>query len=371
MNRKLQKLTSALLLLLCLLLTGCDVQEFVPSEGTKVTSELKVHFIDVGQADSILIQNNSQTALLDTGNRDDYDTIHDYLEELSIKSIDYLILTHPHEDHIGSAAKIIENFDIGTVYMTNMSANTKIYSSLMHAMKQKKLKKQIPKLGDTFNVGDCEFTFLGPVKKYEDPNQMSLVTRAVFGNKSFLFTGDAEIEAEKDMLNANVTLNSDVLKVGHHGSQTSSSYVFLKEVNPVDAVISSEKGNDYGHPHKKTLSRLNDVGATIYRTDKSGTIIATCDGKEINWNVIGTKSNQEHISKGQGLSTDKKNSSRKSNKVTDTNQVTYNTYVGNKNSKKFHIPDCSSLPAKKNQVIFNSREEAIEQEYEPCGVCNP
>lgn len=377
MKRCYTKLLVALLLSVCLLLTGCQVSEVVTdSESTflaggkhtetttakdKVKSEFKVHYLDVGQADCILVQNKNENLLIDTGNRDDYEMISDYLDKLSVSKIDYLVLTHPHEDHIGSAAKIVSNYSIGKVYMSKQKANSKVFSSLIHALKKKSLKYTVPSVGDKFSVGESTFTFLGPVKKYDDVNEMSLVMRATFGSKSFLFTGDAGMESEKDILATKAKIESDVLKVGHHGSRNSSSYVFLKAVNPVDAIISCGKGNDYGHPHKEALGRLNDVGATTYRTDKLGIIVATCDGKNVKFSEEGTKSSKEHITDGNGLEPDKGNSS--------TNKET--TYIGNKNSKKYHRESCASLPSKKNRVYFATKNAAKKAGYEPCGRCKP
>ena len=330
-----------------------------PDISSETTSKLLVHYIDVGQADCILIQNKNENVLIDAGNRADYSVIKDYLDNLKVKKINTFILTHPHEDHIGSAAQIIHNYDIGKVYMTKATANSKVYQNLIAELDAKKLKPIYPKAGDNFSIGETAFTFLGPVAKYEDLNSMSLVVRADFGSNSFLFTGDATDESEHDMLKKKVNLEAQVLKVGHHGSRDSSTYVFLKAVNPEYSVISSGTGNDYGHPHKEALSRLNDVGSTLFRTDKSGTIIATSNGKKVTWNTSGTKSNKEHVTEGNGLAS-------KDDKI-----VYKESYIGNKNSHVFHKENCSSLPKEENQVRFSTRQKALDANYKPCGRCNP
>ena len=330
-----------------------------PDISVPAKSKLTVHFIDVGQADCILIQNQKQTVLIDAGNYADYKTIYSYLQKQNVRTIDVLVLTHPHEDHIGSAAKIVQSFNIGTVYMTKASPQTRVFKSLREALSSKRIKPLYPKAGDNFSIGETAFTFLGPVAKYSDLNSMSLVLRADFGANSFLFTGDSTDEAEHDMLNKKVNLESQVLKVAHHGSRDSSSYVFLKAVNPEYSVISTETGNDYGHPHKETLSRLNDVGTTLYRTDKSGTIVATSNGKKITWNTEGIKSNKEHMKGSNGL-------------VSDNDSITYSqNYIGNKTSKIYHRSDCSSLPKKENQIKFSTRQKAESAGYKACGRCNP
>lgn len=379
MKKLLQKKSIILYLLVALLtsipLTACqdfDINSNTTNTHTPVnttatpapidrpaSSELTIHYIDVGQADCILIQNQNENVLIDAGNRADFPTIENYLDNLKIQTIDAFILTHPHEDHIGSAAKIVHKYSIGSVYMTNATASSRVYTSLIDALEVKNITPTYPEPGDNFSIGETAFTFLGPVENYDDLNSMSLVVRADFGSKSFLFTGDCTDEEERDMLAAGVNLQADVLKVGHHGSRDSSTYVFLKAVNPVYSVISVGVDNDYGHPNKEALSRINDVGSTYFRTDKSGTIIATCNGKEITWNTKGMESTQEHIDKGNGL-------------VKAHDKVTYSTgYIGNKNSQVFHSKDCSSLPSQKNQVQFKNRQDAVDAGYRPCGRCNP
>ena len=369
MKQSFQKILT-ILMLVTLIITGCSNAAITkrnsntPSSSTpdisqETSSELLVHFIDVGQADCIFIQNQEENVLIDAGNRGDFNTIEIYLKQAGIKKINHFVLTHPHEDHIGSAAQIIANFNIGKVYMTDAEADSSVYKSLIEELNKKEITPIYPSVGDNFSIGETAFTFLGPVSTYKDVNSMSLVVRADFGSNSFLFTGDCTEEAEKDMLNEGVNLEADILKVGHHGSRESSSYVFLKAVNPVYSVISVGNDNDYGHPTEEALSRLNDVGTTLFRTDKSGTIIATCDGKDITWNTVGQESSREHVSDGNGL-------------VKDKDEVEYSSsYIGNKNSKVFHLPSCASLPKEENQIKFSSKQQAIDDGYEACQRCNP
>ncbi|SFR61928.1 ComEC/Rec2 family competence protein [Anaeromicropila populeti] len=284
------------IIILFLLFRYTDVKTILEQAlVSNVSTELSVHFIDVGQGDCILLKTQDNTMLIDAGNKGDFPVIQDYLASQNVTKLDYLVLTHPHEDHIGSAANIVKNYKIGAVYMTDFSADTKTYRSLLKALKKKHYTYEIPAVGESISLGEAILTFVGPVSSYDNANSMSLVIRAVFGSNSFLFTGDAEMDSEKDMINQNLNLESQVLKVGHHGSSTSSCYVFLKEVNPKYAVISCGTDNDYGHPHEESMSRLNDVGASVFRTDKMGTIVAVCDGKEIRWNQNGMESTQEHV----------------------------------------------------------------------------
>lgn len=251
---------------------------------TSVNGKLKIHYIDVGQGDSILVQQDGKNMLIDTGTNASADSLIKYLHSQSINRIDYLVLTHPHEDHIGGADAVINNFSIGTIYMTKYTASTKTYRDVIKAMKSKGLKATLPVLGNTFRLGEADCIILGPVNPDpEDLNTGSIVLKLTFGSKKFLFTGDAQASNEKAMINKKYDLSADVLKVGHHGSRTSTSQEFLDAVNPEYAVISAGKGNDYGHPHKPTMERLKAKKVKVYRTDESGTIICTSDGKNISF----------------------------------------------------------------------------------------
>lgn len=251
---------------------------------TPVSGKLKIHYIDVGQGDSILVQQHGKNMLIDAGTNASADSLIKYLHSQSINRIDYLVLTHPHEDHIGGADAVINNFSIGTIYMTKYTASTKTYRDVIKAMKSKGLKATLPVLGNTFRLGEADCIILGPVNPDpEDLNTGSIVLKLTFGSKKFLFTGDAQASNEKAMINNKYDLSADVLKAGHHGSHTSTCQQFLNAVNPKYAVISAGKGNDYGHPHKETMNRLKAKGIKVYRTDESGTIICTSDGKNISF----------------------------------------------------------------------------------------
>lgn len=246
---------------------------------------LKIHYIDVGQGDSILLQQDGKNMLIDAGTNDSTDPLVSYLKNQNIQKIDYLILTHPHEDHIGGADKVIEQFNIGSVIMPKVTTPTKTFKDVVSAMNDKKLKAAAPVPGSTFKLGNADCEILGPINsKKDDLNTYSIVLKVTFGNTKFLFTGDAQVSNEQDMINKGYDLKADVLKVGHHGSRTSSSEAFLKKVSPEFAVISCGKGNDYGHPHKVIMDRLKAMGIKVYRTDEAGTIICTSDGKNISFN---------------------------------------------------------------------------------------
>lgn len=244
--------------------TGNDCITTIPQDNN-----LRVYCLDVGQGDSILITNNNKTMLIDASTNEMGSRVVKYLNDLGIKKIDYLVGTHPHEDHIGGLDNVIKNFDIGTIYMPNVVATTKTYEEVIDAISAKKLKVTSPKTGDKFTVGNAECEVMSIRNDKDDYNNCSIVIKMDFNNVSYLFTGDAEESVESSRKWPHI----DVLKVGHHGSNTSSSKNFLEQIKPEVALISVGQGNTYGHPTQATLKRLSNIGAKIYRTDENGTIL--------------------------------------------------------------------------------------------------
>lgn len=227
------------------------------------TNNLKVYYFDVGQADSILIVNNNQTMLIDAGNNDDGELIVNNIKKLGISKLDYVIGTHPHEDHIGGLDNVIDAFDIGTIYMPKVQTNTKTFEDVLDAISNKGLTVTAPKVGDKFQVGNANCEVMHAGEDSSNLNSTSIVIRMEYNNKSYLFMGDAEKVNE----DAREWPETDILKVGHHGSSTSSSQRFLNQVKPKIAVIQLGKGNKYGHPHDEVIKRLEKMNVAIYRTD--------------------------------------------------------------------------------------------------------
>jgi len=245
----------------------------------EATEGLQVHFIDVGQADSILITLNDSAMLIDAGNNGDGKTVVEYLNKHNITKLDYLIGTHAHEDHIGGLDDVIDNFDLGIVLIPNVQTNTRTFESVLDSLLAKKKSITTPKVGNSYKLDSAEFTILSVENETtKELNESSIVIRLVYGKQSFIFCADAEIINEEKMLSSNLLLESDVIKIAHHGSYTSSSDKFIKSVNPQIAIISVGTDNKHDHPSKSTLDTLEKYNIEVYRTDKNGTIIITSNG---------------------------------------------------------------------------------------------
>ena len=272
----------SLIISVIILLTGCG--DTSTSNNTPVnTNIMKVHYIDVGQGDSILVQVNGKNLLIDAGPGSSTDKLLAYLKKQNISTLDYIVATHPHEDHIGGMAEVIKHYNVGEFYAPKVVTTTRTFQNMISALKGKGLKINTAKEGVTIDLGsNAECVMLAPnSSSYESLNNYSAVIKITFGNTKFLFTGDAEKLSEKEMLDKNLDLSADVLKVGHHGSTSSSSAAFLDKTAPKAAIISCGKGNDYGHPHKPTITALTKRNIKIYRTDIDGTVIIESDGTNI------------------------------------------------------------------------------------------
>lgn len=247
-------------------------------------NKMLVHYIDVGQGDSILIQVNNKNLLIDAGPKSNKNNLLSYLDSLKLSKLDYIIATHPHEDHIGNMSTIINKYDVGKFYAPKVEHTTSDFEKMIESLINKNLKINVIKANiDSINLGEgTKVTVISPNnKEYSNLNNYSPIIKIEYGNNSFLFTGDAEKDVEEEVLAKNTNLKSDVLKLGHHGSSTSTSSSFFKTVNPDLAIISLGIDNKYNHPSDKTISLLMSNNTPFYRTDLDGTIILSSDGKEI------------------------------------------------------------------------------------------
>ncbi|CAM2943445.1 ComEC/Rec2 family competence protein [Hathewaya histolytica] len=248
-----------------------------------VKDKLTIHYINVGQGDAELIQFKGKNLLIDAGPNKSSEQLLTYLRRTGVKRLDFVIATHPHEDHIGNMDDVIREFEIGEFIAPKVSANTKSFEWMLKNLKSKGLKITTAKAGLKLDIHKnlkCEF--VAPNKdKYDDLNNYSAVVKLTYGKNRFLFTGDAETLSEKEILAKGFDISADVLKFGHHGSSTSSSKDFLRKVNPKIGIVSCAKGNNYGHPHKETLSKIKEFQIKTYRTDIDGDIILVSDGSNI------------------------------------------------------------------------------------------
>ena len=342
----------ALLLSLCLLLSACgpaDTSVMAPAESTGLT----VYYLDVGQADAAVLLCDGQVMMIDGGNAGDSDFIYAWLERSGIDQIDIMVCSHSHEDHVGGLSGALNYAQVTSAYAPVDDADTKVFRSFVRYLDEQDVTITIPDAGDTVALGGAKVEFLGPVEDYDDPNNTSLVLRVTYGETSFLFTGDMETTAEEDLLDAYWDLSATVLKVGHHGSDTSSSMEFLQAVDPAYAVISVGEDNEYGHPMPVVLERLSSMAVPVYRTDELGTICCVSDGKTLTFTA----------EQNEDLSTYTPTPSKPSAPAAQ--------YIGNRNTEKFHRTDCSKLPDEENRVIFDSRQAAVDAGYSPCGICKP
>ncbi len=334
-------------------------------------SSFRVHFIDVGQADAALVECDGETMLIDGGNAEDSNLMYTYLKKQGVDHLDYVIGTHAHEDHIGGIAGALRYADVDRAYCPVTSYSTKAFSNFANAVKNHGTSLTVPDLGARFSLGSAACQIVG-VNSTDDTNSSSIVLRIVYGQTSFLFTGDAETDAEAVILNSGYSLQSTVLKVGHHGSNTSTGYRWLREVAPEYAVISVGKGNTYGHPTEEVLSRLRDADVTTFRTDLQGDIICTSDGKTVTFQV--SRNKDADVFDGIGGNSTQKPENHPTATEPDTDSSSASDYVLNTNSKKFHYPSWSSAKkiSKKNRKDYHgTREELIDDGYDPCKNCDP
>jgi beta-lactamase superfamily II metal-dependent hydrolase len=273
-------------------MTGNFKSSLTPEPGVKIPipseDSIRVYFFNVGQGDSILLQTDENAVLIDAGEYSVRRELLSYLRDAGISTLDYLIATHPHEDHIGGMIPVLDNFTVKNVVLTEAPGTTASYESFLKFVDEQKIPVTFPQAGDAISAGLIELNVLAPLSDYSDDlNNASLVLRMVYGDTAFLFTGDAEGESERDMLEAGSPLRASVLKIGHHGSRAATTPAFLDAVSPPDAVspsvavISCGSVNSYSHPHEEVLTRLEERGMQLYRTDESGTIIMSTDGEKV------------------------------------------------------------------------------------------
>ena len=346
---------------------------------------LKIHFLDVGQGACALIESDGHYMLIDGGGRDASSFTVSYLAQLGIEKFDYLVATHFDEDHIAGLVGVFNKFAVGTVLEPSYKADKSIYTSFKEAEKKSGAEVIIPEPGAEYTLGDAKFTVLAPKKpenstdegtalNSSEENNQSICVLLANGDNKVLFTGDAEQEEERYLVESGRDIRADVYLVGHHGSSSSSSELLLDAVRPKYAVISCGTGNDYGHPTQEVLDRLWDKDVSVFRTDEQGNIIMTSDGKEITWSTSPSETWAPGVVPANAPDRNTESVEKTGTDTAENNQTAESLYVLNNNTMKFHRPGCSSVQkiSEKNYGESSlSRDELIAQGYSPCGNCDP
>lgn len=318
------------------------------SEEPRGTGTLTVHFIDVGQGDSAFIElPNGETMLIDAGEASEGDNVVTYILSQGYDTVDYVVASHPHDDHIGGMSDVLNNFIVKNFYLTGAVGNSDGYEEMMTALAENAIPTNYAAAGNIIIDEDKLLVEAVAPKTLDcdNLNDTSIVLKLTYNENVFLFTGDAE-KKEEDNIWTNI--KCDVLKVGHHGSSTSTSENFLKKTEPTYAAISAGVFNSYGHPTEKTLGALAERKIKTYRTDLQGTIIFTSDGKDITVNKDPVEYEAPTVPESAG-------------------------YVLNTKSKKIHYPYCESVKTikEKNKEYTDDFGAALAEGYTPCGSCKP
>lgn len=356
------KRTIAIFLLIgTLLFSSCTASTSTSTTEVQQPSagELQIAYLDVGQGDSSFIHlPDGESILIDAGNPENGQEIVQYIQGTGEDTLDYVIATHPHADHIGGMAEVIQAFEVENVYMPEVSHTSQTYGNLLDTIEAEGLTTLTAKAGEVlFDDGTLRAEFLAPISdSYSGLNNYSAVLKLSYGDKAFLFMGDAEGEVEREILESGADISADVLKVGHHGSDTSSTREFIEAVEPSYTIISVGEGNSYGHPSSATLETLSDIGADIWRTDEKGNIVVTCDGEDI---AIYNTDMPVQAQESQGEPTETELSEEAGEGIT--------VYI-TKTGKRYHRDGCRYLAESRIPVLL---EDLDTKKYTPCAVCHP
>ena len=347
-----KRILCALLALITALCACSCSAEPAPAKTDEIEEKLLVHFIDVGQGDSILLESEGEFVLIDAGERDYGDTVLEYIENRGAEKLSYMIATHPHSDHIGGLKAVVKGMKVDHFISKEVGCETFSWTKLKKAVNDDGVNCIEAEPGSIYSFGSAQFTILAPLNDYpEDYNNSSIVTMVTCGSIRFLLTGDAGQESEYDMLDRGEDLSADVLKCGHHGSSDGTSNRFLKAVDPAFAVISCGESNDYGHPHRETVEKLKTLGCPILRTDEAGSITAYTDGTHLRFSA-----QFEDCSSYTYTAGDQKN---------DPAAL---QYIGSINSRIFRFCDCDGAMSMKetDKIYFDTREAALDAGCTPC-----
>lgn len=363
----------SLLMALMLVLPGSTVTTQAAGSG-----DMAVHFIDVGQGLSILVQSGGENLLYDGGNRAHADEVVQYLKNQQVETIDYMISSHYDEDHLGGLVKCLDNFEVEHVLGSDYVHTSELFNTFMNTATAHAIIVEYPSVGDTYEFGTGSFTVMAPDGISQNSNDNSVVIRLVNGNNSFMFMGDAEETSEQDMISTGMNLDCDVLSLGHHGSASSTSWDLLEATTPSWAVISCGADNSYGHPAAETMGKLSDMNIPVFRTDDQGTIIALSDGDTISWNQDPCNDYTSGSDKQQAADNADAQAAQYSTEdsaaaeqaavepaTSDTQERM--VWISATGSKYHSRPDCGNMnPDKATQ---ESESQALSQGYEACKKC--
>ena len=378
MSKKIKKLHGSIINMLFLMFLIIAAGYIVATKTTQSieasvkTSTFEIHFIDVGQADAALVLCDGESMLIDGGNIEDSSLLYTYLKDHDIKHLDYVIGTHTHEDHIGGIPGALSYASTDVAYCPVAYYDTKTFNDFVRALDKHDVSITVPSIGDTFFLGSAECKILAANTDIDDPNNSSIVLRIVYGNTSFLFAADAERDVEQSIIDSGANIGSTVLKVGHHGSDTSTGYVWLREIMPQYAIISVGECNSYGHPSEAVLSRLRDAEVITYRTDLQGDLVCVSDGTTVTFTV--EQNPDADTFGGIGRNSTQKSDTYGTEPYSHEEDQNAQDYVLNKNTKKFHYPQCTGaddIKEKNRCECHCTRDDLIEMGYVPCKLCNP
>ena len=377
-----RKLQAFFLSLLLVLLTTAGVPSAAyTAEAASADTTMAVHFLDVGQGLSILVQSRGKNLLYDGGDRGHSSFVVSYLQKQNISTIDYMISSHYDEDHVAGLVGCLDSFSVKNVIGADYVQDTKIYQSFENSVAAQGLTVQHPEPGTDFSFGSGKFTVLSPQSISSNDNDNSVAIRLENGSNHFLFTGDAESAGEEAICNLGLDLSCDVIVPGHHGSATATTWDLLQETVPEYAVISCGAGNMYGHPHADTMEKLSDMGIQVYRSDEQGTIVASSDGSAITWSAdpcndytsgdgetAGQSEGENGFTAEDNSGTDAAAASEKSEQIAaaDDSQEEM-VWISATGSKYHSIPDCGNMNPDKAYQEPVSQAEA--QGYEACKKC--
>ncbi len=361
-----KNILKSLFLSIVLIFTSC-----IPIEGKTIESTFSIQFIDVGQGDSALVECDGHYMLIDGGSKSNSQKIYTILKNKSIHQLDIVVATHVHDDHIGGIPGAYNYAKSDLTLCPTKEYESKAFQDFKKYADKNGNGITVPSVNDTYDLGSATIKIVG-INDGEEINDTSIVLKITYGDNSFLFTGDCEIKEEAAIYNRNINLTSSVLKIGHHGSDSSTSSEFLNKVNPKYAILSVGKNNAYGHPTKKVLDLLHEKGIEIYRTDLNGDIFVFSDGKNITVTTEKTATEDSILTPGENKE-----------EVEDTNIIENETiepeqnvveYIVNTNTKKFHYSTCRSVKTMKEKNTMHykgTRDELIGQGYSPCQNCHP